>query len=95
MPSTALQKLEKKLFYTVDILDKLKDKRYARELSSTKFNRDMQAAKGVQDSLRAEISRLKRAGELVEKDNRKNRNELRRKLSGVSLKINTLERLIH
>ncbi|MCI0530646.1 MAG: hypothetical protein L0Y74_01645 [candidate division Zixibacteria bacterium] len=95
MPSTALQKLEKKLFYTVEILDKLKDKRYARELSGTKFNRDLQTAKGRQDSLRAEISRLKKAGEIVEKDNRKNRNELRRRLSGLSLKINTLESLIH
>jgi uncharacterized protein YlxW (UPF0749 family) len=92
MEFQSLKQLEKKLEYTVGLIDRLKNQTQAKDISYSKKDQELSAFRQKEEQLKAEVSRLENALKMSQEEQRKRQKELKKRLEGLVTKISVLER---
>ena len=92
MESPAFRQLEKKLEFTFDLIEKLKDQTNIKELSQSRKDRELSEHKNREEALRQELTSLEKEKRATLQENSKKQKELRKRLEGMVTKLTLLEK---
>ena len=94
MEFQSLRQLEKKLEYTFNLIDKLKDQTQTRDISYSKKDQELTEHRQRETQLKQDITRLQGELKTAQQEHQRRQKELRKKLESVVTRISVLERSV-
>ncbi len=94
MEFQSLKQLEKKLEYTVGLIDRLKNQTQAKDISYSKKDQELSAFRQKEEQLKVEVNRLEKELRFKQEEQRKRQKELKKRLEGLVTRISILERSV-